>query len=81
MTRPTDFSYSGTEFEALAEAKNNYQSIVEDLAGSLEADCVILVNELEHVEKDADFLRVAHTALVPGGALLQAGWSGLNYHE
>jgi SAM-dependent methyltransferase len=134
VTRPTDFSYSGTELEAVGEAKNYYQWIVdtfashvgqrpveagagigtvsdlilrrtvprelvliepasenvsglqrrfhgdgrvrvhhgylEDIAGSLKADSVIAVNVLEHVEKDADFLRAAHTALVPGGALL-----------
>jgi len=47
----------------------------------LEANSVISVNVLEHVERDTDFLRAADTALVPGGAFLKAGWSGLNYHE
>ena len=51
MTRPTDFSYSGTELEAVAEAKNYYQWVVEDLAGSLEANSVIAVNVPDHVER------------------------------
>jgi 2-polyprenyl-3-methyl-5-hydroxy-6-metoxy-1,4-benzoquinol methylase len=80
VTRPTDFSYSGTELEAVAEAKSHYQWIVEDLAGSLEANSVISVNVPEHVEEDAHFLDAARAALAPGGSLLEAGWSGLNYH-
>jgi SAM-dependent methyltransferase len=134
VTTHTDFVYSGTELEAVAEAKNYYQWIVdtfapqigervveagagigtvsdlilrrarpaelvliepasenisalrrrfdgdprvrvhhgylEDIAGTLEADSLIAVNVLEHVEKDAEFLQAAHSALVPGGALL-----------
>ena len=134
MTRPADFSYSGTELEAVAEATNYYGWIVdtfsahlghqaieagagigtvadlilrrslvqhltlieparenvavleerfkadgrvrihhgylEDLAGSIPVDSIIAVNVLEHVEKDADFLRAAHATLVPGGTLL-----------
>ena len=134
MKTPTDFSYSGTELEAIAEAANYYRWIVdsfsaylghraieagagigtvsdlilrqptvrkltlieparenfavlerrfqadarvrihhgylEDIARSLEADSILAVNVLEHVEKDADFLRAAYTALIPGGTLL-----------
>ena len=54
MTRPTDFSYSGTELEAVAETKNYYQRIVEDLAGSLEAGIVIAVN-VHEVSKGRGF--------------------------
>ena len=80
MASAWTFSYSGTELKAVAEAKNHYQWIVEDLAGSLEANSVISVNVPAHVEKDADFLDSARTALPPCGPLLEAGWSGLNYH-
>lgn len=134
MTTPAAFSYSGTELEAVAEATNYYEWIIdsfaqrvagraieagagigtvsdlilrragprelvliepaaenvsvlerrfrgdsrvrvhhgylEDVAASLSADSVIAVNVLEHVERDADFLRAAYGALVPGGSLL-----------
>jgi SAM-dependent methyltransferase len=134
VTPPTSFSYSGSELEAVAEAKNYYdwiidsfasrigvraveagagigtvsdlilqralpQSLVliepdggnvamlrkrfqndgrvlvrhgylEEFASSLNADSVIAVNVLEHVERDADFLYAAHKALVDKGSLL-----------
>lgn len=134
MTTATDFTYSGTELEAVAEAKNYYSWIIDSFAGriggraveagagigtvsalilhraaprelvliepdignagtlrsrfdsdprvdvrhgyleefapALRANSVIAVNVLEHVERDAEFLRAAHTALVPGGYLL-----------
>ena len=40
------------------------------MAPTLRADTIIAVNVLEHVEKDLEFLRAAHTGLVPGGKLL-----------
>jgi SAM-dependent methyltransferase len=43
---------------------------LEEFAPSLEANSVIAVNVLEHVERDAEFLRAANSALVPGGYLL-----------
>ena len=134
VTSATDFSYSGTELEAVAEAKNYYNWIIDSFAGrigsraveagagigtvsdlilqravprelvliepdsansdalrrrfqsdprvdvrhgyleqfapALEANSVIAVNVLEHVEHDTEFLRAAHSALVPGGYLL-----------
>lgn len=134
MTSASSFSYSGTELEAVAEAKNYYDWIIdsfgerigeraveagagigtvsdlilrravpremvliepdggnarllrerfqkdgrvlvhhgylEEFASSLKADSVIAVNVLEHVERDADFLRAAHAALIGGGSLL-----------
>lgn len=134
MTLPQGFSYSGTELEAVGEAKNYYDWIIdsfagrigkraveagagigtisdlvlqraaprellliepdagnarllrehfqsddrvlvhhgylEELASSLKADSVIAVNVLEHIERDADFLRAAHEALVDAGYLL-----------
>lgn len=134
MTSPSGFSYSGTELEAVAEAKNYYDWIIDSFAGrigeraveagagigtvsdlilrravprelvliepdggnvallrnrfqkdgrvlvrhgyleefasSLNADSVIAVNVLEHVERDADFLSAAHEALVSKGSLL-----------
>jgi|SRR5579864_284707 len=42
----------------------------EHLSGSVAADSVVLVNVLEHVADDSALLRVAHSALVPGGSLL-----------
>ncbi|MFL5462855.1 MAG: class I SAM-dependent methyltransferase [Gemmatimonadaceae bacterium] len=130
----SDFSYSGTELDAVAEATNYYRWIIdsfsdalgkriveagagigtvselllksaspremllvepaennipalhqkfdgdarvrihhgylEDIDKSVTADTVIAVNVLEHVERDAEFLKAAHTTLVPGGALL-----------
>lgn len=130
----TDFSYSGSELDAVAEADNYYRWIIdafsdhlgprtveagagigtvselilrqgsvkdlllvepasnnvpalrrrfagdtrvrvhhgylEDLAPTLRADTIIAVNVLEHVENDLEFLRSAHTGLVPGGKLL-----------
>jgi SAM-dependent methyltransferase len=130
----TDFSYSGSELDAVAEAANYYRWIIdgfakhlgprtveagagigtvselilrrgavedllliepasnnvptlrkrfagdrrvrvhhgylEDLAPTLQADTIIAVNVLEHVEKDHEFLRSAHRGLVPGGKLL-----------
>ena len=136
MTRktPTEFNYSGTELDALAEAKNYYNwvvkqfepflgpTVVEVGAGigtfseyllrspkvqsllaiepaantlphletrfsgsknvqvlrgylkdhyqSISADALVAVNVLEHVEDDAEFLREAFSAIVPGGHLL-----------
>jgi SAM-dependent methyltransferase len=134
MTSSPSFSYSGTELEAVGEAKNYYDWIIdsfagqigqraveagagigtvsdlilqraaprelvliepdtgnarllrehfqkddrvvvhhgylEELASSLKADSVIAVNVLEHVDRDGDFLRAAHKALVDGGYLL-----------
>lgn len=134
MASAEGFSYSGTELEAVAEAKNYYDWIIDSFAGrigeraveagagigtvadlilqraaprellliepdgsnvghlrkrfqkdgrvevrrgyleefapSLKADSVIAVNVLEHVERDADFLRAAHEALVGRGSLL-----------
>jgi SAM-dependent methyltransferase len=46
------------------------QGYLDEFASLLVADSVIAVNVLEHVEKDSDFLRAAHRALVPGGTLL-----------
>jgi len=130
----TDFSYSGSELDAVAEADNYYRWIIdafsghigprtveagagigtvselilrsgrvedlllvepasnnvpaltkrfggdprvrvhhgylEDLAATLQADTIIAVNVLEHVEKDQEFLRSANSGLVPGGKLL-----------
>lgn len=47
-----------------------HQGYLEELAPSLKADSVIAVNVLEHVERDADFLRAASRSLAPNGALL-----------
>lgn len=47
-----------------------HQGYLEQFAPTLDAESVIAVNVLEHVEKDNDFLRAAHLALAPGGALL-----------
>jgi SAM-dependent methyltransferase len=133
-TAITEFSYSGTELDAVAEATNYYRWIIdsfapalgvriveagagigtvselllttaspkelllvepaqnnigelrrrfdrnarvsvvhgylEEVAGSFEADTVVAVNVLEHVERPDDFLRAAHQILSPGGALL-----------
>jgi SAM-dependent methyltransferase len=134
MTLPQGFLYSGTELDAVGEARNYYDWIVdsfagrigeraveagagigtvselilqraaprellliepdagnatvlrghfekddrvlvhhgylEELAPSLRADSVIAVNVLEHIDRDADFLRAAHNALVDSGYLL-----------
>ena len=43
---------------------------LEDVGDTYTADTVIAVNVLEHVERDAEFLRAAHRTLAPGGALL-----------
>ena len=130
----TEFNYSGTELDSLAEAKNYYGWVlkqfepflgptvieagagigtfsefllsvpkvqkliaiepaantypelekrfsnnpsVETLRGylsdhytQLTANAVVAVNVLEHIEDHAEFLREAHSAVVPGGALL-----------
>ncbi len=130
----SSFSYSGTELEAVAEARNYYDWIIdsfasrigrraveagagigtvselilsraepnelvliepdrgnaamlrerfqndtrvdvrlgylEEFAPSLQADSVIAVNVLEHVEHDSGFLRAAHQGLLPGGYVL-----------
>lgn len=42
----------------------------EDLATSLCADCVVLVNVLEHIEDDHALLHAIHHSLVQGGTLL-----------
>ncbi|HEU4748019.1 MAG TPA: class I SAM-dependent methyltransferase [Gemmatimonadaceae bacterium] len=47
-----------------------HQGYLEQFAASLDADSVVAVNVLEHVERDADFLRAAHDAVRPGGSLL-----------
>jgi SAM-dependent methyltransferase len=47
-----------------------HHGYLEDLASSLKADCVIAVNVLEHIERDAHFLRAANDALVASGYLL-----------
>jgi len=134
MPSAPGFSYSGTELEAVGEAKNYYDWIIDSFAGrigeraieagagigtvsdlilqraaprdllliepdggnarllrerfqkddrvlvhhgylegfasSLKADSVIAVNVLEHIDRDADFLRAAHEALVGAGYLL-----------
>jgi SAM-dependent methyltransferase len=130
----TDFTYSGTELDAVAEASNYYDWIVDSFAGvlgkriaeagagigtvsqlileraapealllieparnnipelqrrfsrdprvrvfqgyldeigdSFKADTVIAVNVMEHVERDADFLRAARRTLSSDGSLL-----------
>ncbi|MFL5488186.1 MAG: class I SAM-dependent methyltransferase [Gemmatimonadaceae bacterium] len=47
-----------------------HHGYLEDIGQSVSADTVIAVNVLEHVERDAEFLRAAHTTLGPGGGLL-----------
>ena len=46
------------------------QGYLEDLAGSLSADAVILVNVLEHSADDEALLRAVHRVLVAGGHIL-----------
>ena len=43
---------------------------LEDIRDRTTADTVIAVNVMEHVERDADFLRAAHQTLTSNGALL-----------
>nr|MBI3612480.1 class I SAM-dependent methyltransferase [Nitrospirota bacterium] len=43
---------------------------LDQLAGSAPVDSVVLVNVLEHIENDAEALRVIWDLLVPGGTLL-----------
>jgi SAM-dependent methyltransferase len=47
-----------------------YHGYLEDLAETLQTDSIIAVNVLEHVERDAEFLRASYKILAPGGALL-----------
>jgi SAM-dependent methyltransferase len=47
-----------------------YHGYLEDLERSLQADSIIAVNVLEHVEHDQLFLAAAYKALAPGGTLL-----------
>jgi SAM-dependent methyltransferase len=47
-----------------------YHGYLEDIGAAFQADTVVAVNVLEHVERPAEFLRAAHEMLVPGGALL-----------
>jgi len=47
-----------------------YHGYLEDIGGSFAADTVVAVNVLEHVEHPIEFLRAAHSTLIPGGALL-----------
>ena len=49
---------------------NIHHGYLEDIGDTVSADTVIAVNVLEHVERDAEFLRAAHLTLVAGGALL-----------
>ena len=41
-----------------------------DFASSIRADSVVSVNVLEHVENDAEMLRLIHQVLLPGGRVL-----------
>lgn len=43
---------------------------LEQLAGPAEADSVVFVNVLEHIDNDEEVLRQAHRMLAPGGTLL-----------
>lgn len=47
-----------------------HHGYLEDIGDTVSADTVIAVNVLEHVERDAEFLRAAHLTLASGGALL-----------
>lgn len=47
-----------------------YHGYLENVGATLSTDTVIAVNVLEHVERDAEFLRAAYAMLNPGGALL-----------
>jgi 2-polyprenyl-3-methyl-5-hydroxy-6-metoxy-1,4-benzoquinol methylase len=47
-----------------------YHGYLEDIGADFQADTVVAVNVLEHVEHPAQFLRAAHETLAPGGALL-----------
>ena len=47
-----------------------HHGYLEDIGDSGVAETVIAVNVLEHVERDAEFLRAAHLTLTPGGSLL-----------
>jgi SAM-dependent methyltransferase len=47
-----------------------YHGYLEDIGTGFEADSVVAVNVLEHVERPPEFLRAARQTLVPGGALL-----------
>jgi SAM-dependent methyltransferase len=49
------------------EVRNAYFEAVAEPAS---ADAIVLVNVLEHIPSDADFLAAARRALAPGGALL-----------
>jgi len=71
---------------AIEPAKNIFPILCENLSGytkarlvngtlqsvadSLSCDAVVLLNVLEHVERDEELLRTAHQVLKPGGALL-----------
>lgn len=47
-----------------------HHGYLEDIGDTVAADTVIAVNVMEHVERDAEFLRAAHLTLASGGALL-----------
>lgn len=47
-----------------------HHGYLEDIRDTTTADTVIAVNVMEHVERDADFLRAAHQTLTSNGALL-----------
>jgi SAM-dependent methyltransferase len=47
-----------------------HHGYLEDIADTVAADTVIAVNVMEHVERDAEFLRAALLTLASGGALL-----------
>jgi SAM-dependent methyltransferase len=47
-----------------------YHGYLEDAGIGFQADTVVAVNVLEHVERPVEFLRAAHRTLAPGGALL-----------
>ena len=43
---------------------------LQNVAGSLSCDAVVLINVLEHVENDEELLSTIHQVLKPGGAVL-----------
>jgi SAM-dependent methyltransferase len=47
-----------------------FQGYLEQIGSSFAADTIIAVNVMEHVERDAEFLRAAHATLSRDGALL-----------
>jgi len=75
-----------TELTAIEPARNIFPMLRERLSGnakarlvngtlqsvadSLSCDAVVMINVLEHVERDEELLRTARQVLKPGGALL-----------